>query len=248
MTAHPPDSLFSDSAASAKAPRRTVGKAGKSAVKKPRAAKKPARPSGPSFERERHLISLGLTRIAGVDEAGRGPLAGPVTAAVVILDPENIPDGLNDSKALSSDDRERLFVDILAWAHVASASASATEIDRFNIRGATLIAMRRAVSALNHCPDHILVDGRDVPPGCPCLGSAVVGGDASSVSIAAASIVAKVMRDRLMRRACRAFPGYGFSQHMGYGTAAHLAALDQFGPAAIHRMTFAPLKARLRLL
>lgn len=248
MTAHPPDSLFDDPPSSAKAPRRPAKASGKLAVKASRVAKKWTEASVPSFERERQLISLGLPRIVGIDEAGRGPLAGPVTAAAVILDPDNIPDGLNDSKALSAHDREKLFVDILAWAHVASASASSAEIDRFNIRGATLIAMRRAVAALNESPDHILVDGRDVPPGCSCPGTPVIGGDASSVSIAAASIVAKVMRDRLMRRACRAFPGYGFSQHMGYGTAAHLAALSERGPTPLHRMTFAPLKARLQLL
>lgn len=204
--------------------------------------------SGPDFTRERQLISLGLRRVAGVDEAGRGPLAGPVTAAAVILDPGNIPDGLDDSKALSPERREALFLQIVATATVASACASAAEIDRFNIRGATLIAMRRAVAALGHEPDHILVDGRDVPPGCGCNGSAVVGGDAASQSIAAASIVAKVLRDRMMRRACLAFPGYGFSQHMGYGTAAHLEAIETHGPSPLHRMTFSPLKQRLLLV
>ncbi|MBP0615541.1 ribonuclease HII [Jiella mangrovi] len=203
---------------------------------------------GPDFERERQLIALGQQRVAGVDEAGRGPLAGPVTAAAVILDPQNIPDGLDDSKALTAERREELFAQILSTAIVASACASAAEIDRFNIRGATLIAMRRAVAALGTSPDHILVDGRDVPPGCRCQASAVIGGDAASLSIAAASIVAKVVRDRMMRRACLAFPAYGFSRHMGYGTAAHLAAIETHGPSPLHRMTFSPLKQRLLLV
>ncbi|WP_246217646.1 ribonuclease HII [Jiella pacifica] len=194
------------------------------------------------------MISLGMRFVAGVDEAGRGPLAGPVTAAAVILDPDDIPDGLDDSKALTAERREELFVEIVAKATVASACASAGEIDRFNIRGATLIAMRRAIAALGIAPQYVLVDGRDVPPGCACQASAVIGGDAASLSIAAASIVAKVMRDRMMRRACLAFPGYGFSRHMGYGTAAHLAAIEAHGPSPLHRMTFSPLKDRLLLL
>lgn len=203
---------------------------------------------GPDFERERQLISLGQSLVAGVDEAGRGPLAGPVTAAAVILDPHGIPDGLDDSKALTSERREELFLRILQTSIVASACASAAEIDRHNIRAATLIAMRRAVAALGVAPDHILVDGRDVPPGCRCQASAVIGGDAASLSIAAASIVAKVVRDRMMRRACLAFPGYGFSEHKGYGTAAHLAAIEANGPSPLHRMTFSPLKQRLLLI
>ncbi|WP_255699972.1 ribonuclease HII [Jiella avicenniae] len=232
--------------------------AAKSGTERPRTARKPAgrapgdkgsvpRP-GPDFSRERQLIALGRRFVAGVDEAGRGPLAGPVTAAAVILDPEDIPDGLDDSKALTAERREELFAEIVARAIVASASASAAEIDRFNIRGATLIAMRRAVAALGVSPQYVLVDGRDVPPGCACQAAAVVGGDATCLSIAAASIVAKVVRDRMMRRACLAFPGYGFSRHMGYGTAAHLAAIEVHGPSPLHRMTFSPLKDRLLLL
>ncbi len=215
----------------------------------PAAGKRQVAPRpGPDFSRERQLNALGMRFVAGVDEAGRGPLAGPVTAAAVILDPDDIPDGLDDSKVLTAERREELFAAIVTKAVVATASASAAEIDRFNIRGATLIAMRRAVAALGVTPDHVLVDGRDVPPGCGCQASAVIGGDAASLSIAAASIVAKVVRDRMMRRACSAFPGYGFSQHMGYGTAAHRAALLSLGPCALHRMTFAPLKERLLLL
>ncbi|ORE97633.1 ribonuclease HII [Aurantimonas sp. 22II-16-19i] len=244
MTAH-----SSDSPVLPKAPKRRIA-----AVASPKAARaaKPQRPQicppGPDFERERQLISLGQRFVAGVDEAGRGPLAGPVTAAAVILDPDDIPDGLDDSKALTAERREELFVRILQTATVASACASAAEIDRYNIRGATLIAMRRAVAALGVAPDHVLVDGRDVPPGCRCQASAVIGGDAASLSIAAASIVAKVVRDRMMRRACLAFPGYGFSEHKGYGTAAHLAAIAANGPSPLHRMTFSPLKQRLLLI
>ena len=248
MAAHSSDSLASSTDAK---PRRIATRGSgtakaKTVVREP--GPKGRTRSGPDFDRERQLILLGQRFIAGVDEAGRGPLAGPVSAAAVILDPENIPDGLDDSKALTSERREELFAHILATATVASSFASAAEIDIFNIRGATLIAMRRAVAALGITPDHILVDGRDVPPGCACQASAVIGGDAASLSIAAASIVAKVLRDRLMRRACLAFPGYGFSQHMGYGTAAHLAAIETHGPSPLHRMTFSPLKQRLLLL
>ena len=250
MTAHPSDSLLHDP----DAPRPVAG--ARKADATPEKAfgnrqtrqKAKARRDGPDFERERQLIALGQRFVAGVDEVGRGPLAGPVTAAAVILDPDNIPDGLDDSKALSAARREALFIEILATSTVASACASSTEIDCVNIRGATLIAMRRAVAALGTLPDHVLVDGRDVPPGMNCQASAVIGGDAASLSIAAASIVAKVMRDRLMRRACQAFPGYGFSQHMGYGTATHLTAIEELGPSPLHRMTFSPLKRRLLLV
>lgn len=272
MTAHSSDSLAFDFDEDApqtpgrpNAPKRAPGKpkvgkpaAAKSGAARSKPTKAQAKPkaggtraavrSGPDFSRERQLISLGMRFVAGVDEAGRGPLAGPVTAAAVILDPDDIPDGLDDSKALTAERREELFGQIVAKATVASACASAAEIDRFNIRGATLIAMRRAVAALGVAPEYVLVDGRDVPPGCACQASAVIGGDAASLSIAAASIVAKVVRDRMMRRACLAFPGYGFSKHMGYGTAAHLAAIAALGPSPLHRMTFAPLKERLLLL
>ncbi|MBO0661661.1 ribonuclease HII [Jiella sp. MQZ9-1] len=230
MTAHSSDSPFSPPG---------TAKAEKSA--KPSRAKR----AGPDFNRERQLIANGRRRVAGVDEAGRGPLAGPVTAAAVILDPDDIPDGLDDSKALKASRREALFAEILAKAWVAVSFASPAEIDRLNIRGATLLAMRRAVAALETTPDHALIDGRDVPPGLVCEAAAVIGGDAASQSIAAASIVAKVLRDRLMRRACLAFPGYGFSQHMGYGTAAHLEAIARLGPSPLHRMSFSPLKQAL---
>jgi ribonuclease HII len=183
--------------------------------------------------------------VAGIDEAGRGPLAGPVAAAAVILDPASLPRGLDDSKALDADMRERLVDLILARAIAISVSfASVAEIERFNIRGATHLAMRRAAHGLTVRPAHILVDGNDCPNGLPCEAETLIGGDGRSMSIAAASIVAKVMRDRLMRRLGAIHPGYGFEQHFGYGTPMHLAALDRLGPCAIHRRTFAPLRER----
>ncbi|MCB8838757.1 ribonuclease HII [Aurantimonas sp. VKM B-3413] len=205
----------------------------------------PRPPCGPDFGREAALLSAGARHVAGIDEAGRGPLAGPVVAAAVILDPARMPNGLNDSKKLVMEERERLFAEILASACVGFASASALEIDRFNIRGATLLAMRRALQALGQQPCHVLVDGRDLPPRLSCPGTAVISGDALSLSIAAASIVAKVARDRMMRRACPAYDGYGFSRHMGYGTAEHLAAIERLGPCPIHRLSFRPLRADL---
>jgi ribonuclease HII len=181
--------------------------------------------------------------VAGVDEAGRGPLAGPVAAAAVILDLTNIPAGLNDSKKLSEAARNRLFPLILANARaVAFSFASPAEIDALNIRGATLLAMRRAVLALSIIPQRVLIDGRDVPPGLPCEGRAIVGGDALEPAISAASIVAKVMRDRLMVTLGKQFPDYGFEQHMGYGTSRHLEALRLHGPSPHHRLSFAPCR------
>nr|WP_306228967.1 ribonuclease HII [Aurantimonas sp. CSK15Z-1] len=199
----------------------------------------------PDFRLEEERFARGARFVAGVDEAGRGPLAGPVVAAAVILDPECIPDGLNDSKKLLAEDRERLFEAILSCATVAFASASAAEIDRFNIRGATLVAMRRALQALGQAPCHALVDGKDVPPAFAAKGTAVIEGDARCLSIAAASIVAKVVRDRMMTRACAVHPGYGFSRHMGYATAEHRAAITQLGPSPLHRMSFRPLRPDL---
>ena len=196
----------------------------------------------PDRSRELALIATGLIRIAGIDEAGRGPLAGPVVAAAVVFRDGEHPRGINDSKQLTRDERDRLFAEIMAMGEIAIASASAAEIDRFNIRGATLLAMRRALAALPAMPCHALIDGRDVPPDLNCGGTAVVGGDGLSVSIAAASILAKVTRDRMMRRACMRFPAYGFSHHMGYGTPEHLGAIDRHGPCPLHRMSFKPLR------
>ncbi|MEX3007897.1 ribonuclease HII [Hoeflea sp. TYP-13] len=181
--------------------------------------------------------------VAGADEAGRGPLAGPVVAAAVILDPENIPPGLDDSKKLTAKKRQSLFDLILATAEVAVASSGPTHIDRTDIRKASLDAMRRALAALPRLPEYALIDGRDVPPGLRCRARAVIKGDARSLSIAAASIVAKVMRDRMMERSAADFPDFGFDKHAGYGTAAHRKAIADNGPCSLHRMSFRPMRS-----
>lgn len=191
--------------------------------------------------RERQLASCGHGTIAGLDEVGRGPLAGPVVAAAVVLDLKRIPRGLADSKILSPERREELFAEILAKATVGIASVSAREIDAINIRQASLLAMCRALAALPCRPDVALVDGND-PPGLPCAIHTIVKGDASIPSIAAASIVAKVVRDRLMRRLAESYPAYGFATNMGYSTALHLAALTAVGPCRFHRRSFAPVR------
>ncbi|KTQ94147.1 ribonuclease HII [Aureimonas ureilytica] len=183
--------------------------------------------------------------MAGVDEAGRGPLAGPVVAAAVVLRPDRIPAGLDDSKKLGARQREELFEAILADAEVGIGTASAAEIDHVNIRQATFLAMRRAILALANEPNHVLVDGRDIPVGCPVPATALIGGDALCLSIAAASIVAKVTRDRIMTELCTCDPRYGFRQHMGYPTAAHVEALKVHGPGPHHRRTFGPVRALL---
>ncbi len=200
-------------------------------------------PSKPHFRREKRLASQGLWPVAGIDEAGRGPLAGPVAAAAVILDPRDLPKGLNDSKMLSPEVREILFNEIMRRAvAVAVAFSSAAEIDRINIRQATLAAMSRALAGLSLTPSYVLIDGNDLPRKLICAGETIIGGDASSLSIAAASIIAKVTRDRLMRRLCQHHPQYGFSQHFGYATKAHRAAIALHGPSPFHRMTFSPLR------
>lgn len=196
-----------------------------------------------SFARERAAIRSGVRIVAGVDEAGRGPLAGPVVAAAVVLDPKRVPRGLADSKVLTAERREALFAEIMAVADVSFTAASTGSIERLNIRGATLWAMARAVAGLGARPDLALIDGRDAPPGIACRAEPVIGGDASVMSIAAASIVAKVVRDRIMRRVAETFPAYGFERHMGYGTPEHLAALNSHGPCAHHRRGFAPVAA-----
>ena len=184
-------------------------------------------------------MKAGARLICGVDEVGRGPLAGPVGVAAVILDPRRIPPGLDDSKALTATKREALNTLILESAlAVALAFAPASEIDAYNIRGATLRAMARAVAALSLHPDLALIDGRDSPPGLVWSAEAVIGGDSKSVSIAAASIVAKVTRDRLMARLDAHYPAYGFARHAGYPTAAHRIALTECGPCVLHRRSF----------
>lgn len=180
---------------------------------------------------------------AGVDEAGRGPLAGPVAAAAVILDPVRLPEGVGDSKALSEQERERLFDIILKDAVAVSfCLLPPAEIDRLNIRAASLEAMRRAVAGLAIRPRLALVDGRDVPPGLACPARAIIGGDALEPAIGAASIVAKVMRDRLMVRLGTELPTYGFEVHKGYGTVRHRSAILSVGGTEHHRLSFAPFK------
>jgi ribonuclease HII len=197
--------------------------------------------SVPDFAHEARLRARGFELVAGVDEVGRGPLAGPVVVAAVILDPDHLPDGLNDSKKLTASVRERLFTEIMRHAHVAIASIPAARIDAINIRQATFEAMAGAVNGLAVRADFALIDGRDVPS-LPCLAEALIGGDRRSLSIAAASIIAKVTRDRMMTLLAQTYPDYGFEKHMGYGTAKHLEALALHGPTPLHRMSFAPLK------
>jgi len=199
-------------------------------------------PPKPDFSIEHRQAKDGYITIAGIDEAGRGPLAGPVVAAAVVLDPANIPDGLNDSKKISALLRITLFTEIIKFSQVAWASAPARLIDKINIRQATLASMSAAANALPVTPDKVLVDGRDIPQPLINIGSAYIKGDARSLSIAAASIVAKVVRDRIMIRADLEYPGYVFANHKGYGTREHRDAIDKFGPCTLHRLSFAPLK------
>jgi len=198
-------------------------------------------PKALGLKRERSLRRCGHGVIAGLDEVGRGPLAGPVVAAAVVLDLKKVPDGLADSKVLRPERREELFEAIVATAQVGIASISHREIDTINIRQASLAAMCRALAALPCLPDIALVDGNDAPP-LPCRIETVIKGDATIASIAAASIVAKVVRDRLMRRLSDSVPGYGLETNVGYSTAAHLSALDRNGPSPFHRRSFAPVR------
>jgi ribonuclease HII len=201
----------------------------------------------PSFRRERRALNKGIFPVAGCDEAGRGPLAGPVVAAAVILDPARIPRGLNDSKKLDAAAREKLYDKICASAQVAVAFGTVERIDRDNILRASLWALARAVRALPVAPRLVFVDGNmKIDCGCDC--EAVVSGDALLLSVAAASIVAKVTRDRLMKRLALAHPGYGFERHMGYSVPEHFEALARLGPTVHHRRSFAPVAAKLAAL
>ncbi len=196
----------------------------------------------PTFRRERAAFKRGVWPVAGCDEAGRGPLAGPVVAAAVILDPQRVPRGLDDSKKLDPQTREKLYAKICASAEVAVAFAPPARIDRDNILRASLWALARAVAALPVKPKLVFVDGRDrIEAGCDC--EAVISGDAIIASIAAASIVAKVTRDRLMIRLGLLYPGYGFEQHKGYSVPEHFDALARLGPTVHHRRSFAPVAA-----
>ena len=193
-----------------------------------------------NYDLETELRISGKEIIAGIDEVGRGPWAGPVTACAVILDPNNIPDGLNDSKVLTAKRREQLFDLIMDSAQVSCVHVEVTEIDQVNILQATFRAMERAVSRLP-IPNHILVDGNKLPPNLPSPATAVVKGDAKSVSIAAASIIAKVTRDRLMSDLSEAFPGYGWEKNAGYGTKMHQLGLLNHGVTTHHRRSFKPI-------
>jgi len=190
------------------------------------------------YAHERALIAAGYPRVAGVDEAGRGPLAGPVVAAAVVLNAEAIPDGIADSKVLCAADREAVFAALTETADIAFAYGSVAAIDRINILQATLAAMRRAVRALPRAPDAVLIDGNQLPQNMPCEARPLIDGDARSLSVAAASIVAKVMRDRLMTRCDAHFSGYGLASHKGYSTKAHQTALAALGPCPLHRRSF----------
>jgi len=192
----------------------------------------------PDFTYETEAGASSGRIICGVDEAGRGPLSGPVVAAAVILDPENIPAGLNDSKALSHSSRERLLNILRHHAKIGIGIAEPGEIDRINILWATMSAMQRAVENLNISVDYALIDGNRVPPKLVCPAHAIVKGDAKSFSIAAASIAAKVTRDRLIAEADARFPGYGWSGHKGYPTKAHRAAVEALGRSPAHRWSF----------
>jgi ribonuclease HII len=198
-----------------------------------------------SFERECALREQGFSFVAGIDEAGRGPLAGPVVAAAVVFLEHEAPEGLDDSKKLTSARREALYENLSTSPHVlwAVSVQSAEVVDRINILQATHRAMREALAALNRQIDHALIDGLPVRE-FPTPHTALVGGDALSFSIAAASILAKVTRDRLMHEAHAAYPQYGFHNHKGYGTPEHLEALREHGPCPLHRISFAPVAQR----
>lgn len=183
--------------------------------------------------------SAGIRLLCGVDEAGRGPLAGPVYAAAVVFDPDHIPEGLDDSKKLSEKKREQLYDRIVdAAAAWCVASASVEEIEEVNILQATYRAMQRAVEGLSVPPELVLVDGNRLPPGLTAAAQTLVKGDALSASVAAASILAKVSRDRLMAELDRTYPEYAFAKHKGYGTALHMERIRTYGPSPVHRPSF----------
>jgi ribonuclease HII len=204
----------------------------------------PPRPEPPTDRYERRAKRKGATLVAGVDEAGRGPLAGPVVAAAVIFETRRYPDGIDDSKRLTVLARQRLYDQIIQKAIVSVCVASRARIDRMNILRASLWAMSRAIRGLARPPDHVIVDGNMLPPDVACRCEAIVDGDALSISVAAASIVAKVTRDRLMANVGKAFPAYGFESHVGYSTPEHFAALREHGPCPHHRRSFAPVMAQ----
>ncbi len=188
-----------------------------------------------NFDEELELLQKGFMRIGGVDEAGRGPLAGPVSVACVILDANNIPEGINDSKKLSEKRREKLFEEIYATSRVSSVMLDNNLIDEINILNATKEAMRRAI--LQAEPDFALIDG-NFTVGAIINEKCIIGGDAKSLSIGAASIIAKVTRDRFMKQIDEEYPMYGFAKHKGYGTKEHIANILKYGPCPYHRRSF----------
>lgn len=203
----------------------------------------------PDFSLEREHLGI----VVGVDEAGRGPWAGPVVAGAAVLDqtllPQDLVQGLDDSKKLKAAKREALLARLLEapGVHLGLGVASVEEIDQLNILQATFLAMSRAVADLGVVPDFALIDGNKVPPGLPCDASAVVKGDGLSLSIAAASIMAKVTRDKMMAELDGQFPGYGWAGNAGYGTAAHIEALSRLGVTVHHRKSYAPIRKMLSL-
>ena len=197
--------------------------------------------SKPDFLFELAARANGASVIVGVDEAGRGPLAGPVTAAAVRLHPDRIPPGLNDSKQMTAARRRQVYALILDTADVGIGHASVEEIDQINILRASHLAMCRAIAALPAVPDHVLIDGNMIPRDLLCSAEAIVGGDARCLSIAAASIIAKVTRDRIMVDLAQQHPGYGWERNAGYPTRDHVAALQNLGVTPAHRRSFKPV-------
>lgn len=197
--------------------------------------------SFPTFAYELDARLTGASRIAGVDEVGRGPLAGPVTAAAVVIDPRRLPAGLNDSKKLSAAQRTRLAAEIRASCEFCVAHASPAEIDAINIHHAAHLAMYRAVAGLQQAPAMVLIDGNAIPRSLALPARAIVKGDALSLSIAAASILAKTLRDELMVDLAQQFPGYGWERNAGYPTPDHKRALIELGPTPYHRRSFRPV-------
>ena len=195
----------------------------------------------PDFEVETQLITEGYRAVAGVDEVGRGCIAGPVTAAAVILDPKNIPNGLNDSKKLSLKQREKAFSEIQEKCVFFVAHSTVSEIDQINILQASLLAMERAIAGLNINPDFVLIDGNKSPEDLSAKCKTIVKGDSKSLSIAAASIVAKITRDRIMSRLDKEFPGYDWSKNAGYPTKFHKSAILNIGITPHHRRSFKPV-------
>ncbi len=197
--------------------------------------------TGPDYSHELTAMAAGAMRVAGVDEVGRGPLAGPVTAAAVVLNPGNIPEGLNDSKKLTARKRAALHDTLVEVAEISVAHASVEEIDQLNILRAAHLAMVRAVEGLDHAPDMTLIDGNMVPKALTTSAQSLVKGDSLSASIAAASIVAKFRRDQIMWDLAQQFPGYGWETNAGYGSKKHMEALQNLGVTPHHRRSFKPV-------